>query len=130
MLNVELLKKAGLDQDTIDRLVKEEQRKAFEEKIKKLFSHQHVKGVVKLVSSLDFPCRIVIEKRQGEKESTLKISSPSSGTRGNSKNGQKVVVNGKEYPSFKAVCDDLGLEVNRDSARRVLERNNVQYTLA
>ena len=35
MLNVELLKKAGLDQDTIDRLVKEEQRKAFEEKIKK-----------------------------------------------------------------------------------------------
>ena len=129
MLNVELLKKAGLDQDTIDRLVKEEQRKAFEEKIKKLFSHQHVKGVVKLVSSLDFPCRIVIEKKQGEKESTLKISSPSSGLT-KAKNGQKVIVNGKEYQSFKAVCEDLGLEVGRDSARRVLERNNIQYSLA
>jgi len=130
MLNIALLRKAGLDDLTIERLVREEQRKEYEKKIKKLFSSPQVKAVVKLVDSLDVPCRVVIEKKQGEKESTLKISSPSSGTKGNSKNGQKVVVNGKEYPSFKAVCDDLGLEVNRDSARRVLERNNVQYTLA
>ena len=129
MLNIALLRKAGLDDLTIERLVREEQRKEYEKKIKKLFSSPQVKAVVKLVDSLDVPCRVVVEKRQGEKESTLKISSPSSGLT-KAKNGQKVIVNGKEYQSFKAVCEDLGLEVGRDSARRVLERNNIQYSLA
>lgn len=131
MLNIALLKKAGLDQETIDKLVREEERKTFEKKIKGLFASPQVKGVVKLVNSLDYPCRIVIEKRQGEKDATLRVSSPSASLKkGNGKNGQKVIVEGKEYPSFKAVCDALNLDVNRDSARRVLERHGVRYTLA
>lgn len=43
------------------------------------------------------------------------------------KKGGKVIYNGMEFPSGKALCDYLGIDTGGDSAFRVLDRHGIKY---
>lgn len=54
----------------------------------------------------------------------VKGASGGTGTRG----GKKLLFEGKEFPSAKALCEFCGIDVRGDSAIRKLAQNKVEYT--
>lgn len=135
MYDVKLLKDAGLDAETIAKLVKAEEKKEFETKYKSLFSNPKVKALVELAKGLDFPVKVtIIGTGKHDQEPTLKISCPGKSI-GAGRNGQTVKIGEKTYSSFKAVCDHYKLNVGAASAHDILDRAiasgavQIQYSL-
>lgn len=125
-LNQDLLKQAGLTQEVIDKLIQEEERKDFEESIKSLFKNPKVKEVRTILKSFTKKSKVALKLSITTNlagEDTLRIARASNiqsnGTNGGAK--KPCIVNGIKYESCASACRTHGLEIGRNSPKRVLE---------
>lgn len=124
MLNKELLRQAGLAEEVIAKLIQSEKTEVFNTKVKALFTNAKVKAVEALLKTFDIPLKLTISI-DGGGESTIKIARASTNPGNSNGNGGAKMpcqVNGIKYKSCAAACRAQGLEIGRDSPKRVLQR--------
>ena len=132
-IDVELLAKAGLDEETIAKIVKDAEKKAYNEAIEGFLDLPEVKAVVKIVTDAPFPIRLVVEKATGTAKATSKVQKPSGSGSGstNGRNGKKVKLlsTGEVYDTFAAACEACDLPLNGRSGKIVLEGAGEEFEL-
>jgi len=136
-IDVELLKKAGLDEDEIAKVVKDHEKAEYNKAkaeynkvIEGFLDLNEVKAVVKIVEDAPFPIRLIVEKTKADGKATSKVQKPS-GTTSNGRGGKQVKLTETDetYPTFAAACEACDLPLNGRSGRVVLEGAGVEYEL-